>query len=68
MSVGSDRYKCDCTRTGFYGENCPTPKLLTRIKLLRKYTANMVYSMLAYFKGIWNTVNNIPFLRNSVMR
>lgn len=26
MSVGFDHYKCDCTRTGFYGENCSTRK------------------------------------------
>lgn len=26
MSVGFDQYKCDCTRTGFYGENCSTRK------------------------------------------
>lgn len=26
MSVGFDQYKCDCTRTGFYGDNCSTRK------------------------------------------
>ena len=28
MSVGFDQYKCDCTRTGFYGENCTTRKFV----------------------------------------
>lgn len=28
MSVGFDQYKCDCTRTGFYGENCTIRKFL----------------------------------------
>lgn len=26
MSIGFDQYTCDCTRTGFYGENCSTRK------------------------------------------
>uniref|UniRef100_A0A8D2GTB0 Prostaglandin G/H synthase 2 n=2 Tax=Urocitellus parryii TaxID=9999 RepID=A0A8D2GTB0_UROPR len=68
MSTGFDQYKCDCTRTGFYGENCSTPELLTRIKLLLKPTPNTVHYILTHFKGVWNIVNNIPFLRNSIMR
>lgn len=28
MSTGFDQYKCDCTRTGFYGENCTIRKFL----------------------------------------
>lgn len=68
MSIGFDQYKCDCTRTGFYGENCTTPEILTRIKLLLKPTPNTVHYILTHFKGVWNIVNNIPFLRNSIMR
>ncbi|XP_005375148.2 PREDICTED: prostaglandin G/H synthase 2 [Chinchilla lanigera] len=68
MTVGFDRYKCDCTRTGFYGENCTTPEFLTRIKLLLKPTPNTVHYILTHFKGVWNIVNNIPFLRNAIMR
>ena len=108
MSVGFDHYKCDCTRTGFYGENCSTRKFalgcprleggciqfslyrfeshdvphsfhppffpliaaefLTRIKLFLKPTPNTVHYMLTHFKGVWNIVNNIPFLRNAIMK
>ncbi|XP_048212396.1 prostaglandin G/H synthase 2 [Perognathus longimembris pacificus] len=68
MSMGFDRYSCDCTRTGFYGENCTTPEFLTRIKLLLKPTPNTVHYILTHFKGVWNIVNNIPFLRNSIMK
>ncbi|XP_008070969.1 prostaglandin G/H synthase 2 [Carlito syrichta] len=68
MSVGFDQYKCDCTRTGFYGENCSTPELLTRIKLLLKPTPNTVHYILTHFRGVWNIVNNIPFLRHAIMR
>lgn len=41
---------------------------LTRIKLLLKPTASTVYSILTHFKGFWNIISNIPFLRNSVKR
>uniref|UniRef100_A0A4X1TRQ3 Prostaglandin G/H synthase 2 n=1 Tax=Sus scrofa TaxID=9823 RepID=A0A4X1TRQ3_PIG len=68
MSVGFDHYKCDCTRTGFYGENCTTPEFLTRIKLFLKPTPNTVHYILTHFKGVWNIVNNIPFLRNAIMK
>uniref|UniRef100_A0A250Y8R8 Prostaglandin G/H synthase 2 n=1 Tax=Castor canadensis TaxID=51338 RepID=A0A250Y8R8_CASCN len=68
MSIGFDQYECDCTRTGFYGENCSTPEFLTRIKLLLKPTPNTVHYILTHFKGVWNIVNNIPFLRNSIMK
>lgn len=68
MSVGLEQNKCDCTRTGFYGENCSTPKFLARMKLLLKPTASTVYSVLTHFTGFWNIVSNISFLRNSVMR
>lgn len=26
MTTGFDQYECDCTRTGYYGENCTTRK------------------------------------------
>ncbi|EPY80552.1 prostaglandin G/H synthase 2 precursor [Camelus ferus] len=68
MSVGFDQYKCDCTRTGFYGENCSTPEFLTKIKLFLKPTPNTVHYILTHFKGIWNIVNNISFLRNMIMK
>ncbi|XP_070252132.1 prostaglandin G/H synthase 2-like [Myotis yumanensis] len=68
MSVGFDQYTCDCTRTGFYGENCSTPEFMTRIKLLLKTTPNTVHHILTHFKGVWDIVNSIPFLRNAIMR
>lgn len=45
-----------------------TAELLTRIKQLLKPTPNTVHYILTHFKGVWNIVNNIPFLRNSIMR
>ncbi|XP_049632446.1 prostaglandin G/H synthase 2 isoform X1 [Suncus etruscus] len=68
MSAGFERYKCDCTRTGFYGENCTTPEFLTWIKRSLKPTPNTVHYILTHFKGVWTIVNKIPFLRNAIMK
>ncbi|XP_036611410.1 prostaglandin G/H synthase 2 [Trichosurus vulpecula] len=68
MTMGIDGYQCDCTRTGFYGENCTTPEFLTKLKLMLKPTPDTVHYILTHFKGVWNIVNNISFLRDLVMR
>lgn len=43
-------------------------EFLTRIKLLLKPTPNTVHYILTHFKGVWNIVNKISFLRNMIMR
>lgn len=43
-------------------------EFLTRIKLFLKPTPNTVHYILTHFKGVWNIVNNIPFLRNAIMK
>ncbi|KPP63665.1 prostaglandin G/H synthase 2-like [Scleropages formosus] len=67
-SGGGDQYECDCTRTGYYGQNCSTPEFFTWITTSLKPTPNTVHYILTHFRGFWNIVNNIPFLRDSVMR
>uniref|UniRef100_A0A7N6FHV1 Uncharacterized protein n=1 Tax=Anabas testudineus TaxID=64144 RepID=A0A7N6FHV1_ANATE len=67
-ALGSDNYQCDCTRTGFYGQNCTTPEFLTWIKLSLKPSPNTVHYILTHFKGFWNIINNISFLRDGIMR
>ncbi|XP_030626726.1 prostaglandin G/H synthase 2 [Chanos chanos] len=61
-------YECDCTRTGYYGENCTTPEFFTWVKVSLKPTPNTVHYILTHFKGLWNIVNNIPLLRDAIMR
>lgn len=51
MSVGLDSYKYDCSRTGFYVENCSTPTFSNENKVTAEATASTVYSMLTHFKG-----------------
>ncbi|XP_077463497.1 prostaglandin G/H synthase 2 [Stigmatopora argus] len=67
-ALGSDAYECDCTRTGYYGQNCTTPEFLTRVKVLLKPTPNTVHNLLTNFKGFWNIINNISFLRDAIMK
>ncbi|MEE6496297.1 hypothetical protein FKM82_002293 [Ascaphus truei] len=67
VTIGYDHYECDCTRTGYYGENCTTPQFLTWLKVTLKPTPNTVHYILTHFKGIWNIINNIPFLQNTIM-
>ncbi|XP_043941254.1 prostaglandin G/H synthase 2 [Protopterus annectens] len=68
MTKGFDHYECDCTGTGYSGENCTTPDFLTWIRLKIKPSPNTVHYILTHFKPVWNIVNNIPFLHNFVMR
>ncbi|XP_077134198.1 prostaglandin G/H synthase 2 [Ranitomeya variabilis] len=68
MTAGPDRYECDCTRTGYYGENCTTPELLTWLRITLKPAPSTVHYILTHFKGIWNIINNISFLRDRIMQ
>uniref|UniRef100_A0AAQ4QRN2 Prostaglandin G/H synthase 2 n=1 Tax=Gasterosteus aculeatus aculeatus TaxID=481459 RepID=A0AAQ4QRN2_GASAC len=67
-ALGADNYECDCTRTGFHGHNCTTPEFLTWVKISLKPSPNTVHYILTHFKGFWNIVNNISFLRDAIMR
>uniref|UniRef100_A0A8D3CKA7 Prostaglandin G/H synthase 2 n=1 Tax=Scophthalmus maximus TaxID=52904 RepID=A0A8D3CKA7_SCOMX len=67
MATGAD-YECDCTRTGYNGQNCTTPDFLTWIKISLKPSPNTVHYLLTHFKGFWNIVNSILFLRDAIMR
>ncbi|KAF4086271.1 hypothetical protein AMELA_G00104560 [Ameiurus melas] len=68
ISKGLDAYECDCTRTGYYGENCTTPELSTWIRSKLKPNPNTVHYLLTHYKWIWGIINNISFLRNALMR
>ncbi|XP_053469811.1 prostaglandin G/H synthase 2 [Ictalurus furcatus] len=67
-ALGQDSYECDCTRTGYYGRNCTTPEFLTWLKVTLKPSPNTVHYILTHFRAFWNIINNIPFLRDAVMR
>uniref|UniRef100_A0AAY5KTP3 EGF-like domain-containing protein n=1 Tax=Esox lucius TaxID=8010 RepID=A0AAY5KTP3_ESOLU len=62
-AIDGNSYECDCTRTGFYGHNCTQPEFFTWIKMSLKPTPNTVHYLLTHYKGLWNIINSISFLR-----
>ncbi|KAK2901794.1 prostaglandin G/H synthase 1 [Channa argus] len=67
VRFGTDRYECDCARTGFYGENCSVPEFWTRLALMMKPSPTVAHYILTHFQWLWNLVNNC-FLRDTIMR
>lgn len=66
MRYGLDRYQCDCTRTGYYGENCTTPEFWSRVYELMKPSPDVVHYILTHFYWLWSLINN-TFLREWIM-
>ncbi|MEQ2194484.1 Prostaglandin G/H synthase 1 [Xenoophorus captivus] len=67
VRFGTDDYNCDCTHTGFYGENCTIPEFWTRIYVMLKPSPTVVHFLLTHFQWFWSIVNN-SFLRDTFMR
>ncbi|KAK7173676.1 hypothetical protein R3I93_003485 [Phoxinus phoxinus] len=67
VRYGMDRYECDCTRTGYYGENCTIPEFWSRVSRLLKPTPNVVHYILTHFDWLWDIINR-TFLRDWLMR
>ncbi|XP_015280477.1 PREDICTED: prostaglandin G/H synthase 2 [Gekko japonicus] len=68
MTTGFDQYECDCTRTGYYGENCTKPEFWTWLRVSLKPTPTTVHYILTHFRGVWDIINSLPFLRDAIMR
>ncbi|KAJ7993997.1 hypothetical protein DPEC_G00261380 [Dallia pectoralis] len=66
VRFGNDQYLCDCTRTGFYGQNCTSPEFGTRLYLLLKPSPDAVHYILTHFQWLWNVINR-TFLRDYLM-
>lgn len=43
-------------------------EFLTWIKVSLKPSPNTVHYLLTHFKGFWNIINNVSFLRDAIMR
>uniref|UniRef100_A0A8C8K5V3 Prostaglandin G/H synthase 1 n=1 Tax=Oncorhynchus tshawytscha TaxID=74940 RepID=A0A8C8K5V3_ONCTS len=67
LRFGTDRYECDCTRTGFYGQNCTIPEFWTRVYLKLKPSPDVVHYILTHFHWLWSLINR-TFLRDWLMR
>uniref|UniRef100_A0A8C9UX62 Prostaglandin G/H synthase 1 n=1 Tax=Scleropages formosus TaxID=113540 RepID=A0A8C9UX62_SCLFO len=67
VRFGPDRYECDCTRTGYYGENCTIPEFWSWVRQQLKPSPDVVHYILTHFKWLWDIVNQ-TFLRDVFMR
>uniref|UniRef100_A0A8C4W084 Prostaglandin G/H synthase 1 n=1 Tax=Gopherus evgoodei TaxID=1825980 RepID=A0A8C4W084_9SAUR len=67
MRVGRESYKCDCTRTGYFGINCTLPEFWTRLHVMIKPSPAFYHFILTHFKWLWNIINN-TFVRDTLMR
>ncbi|XP_049619146.1 prostaglandin G/H synthase 1 isoform X1 [Syngnathus scovelli] len=67
VRFGTESYECDCTRTGFYGENCTHPEFRTWLGLMLKPSPELTHYLLTHFQWLWDLVNN-SFLRDTFMR
>ncbi|KAL4617393.1 prostaglandin G/H synthase 1-like [Arapaima gigas] len=67
VRFGLDRYECDCTHTGYYGENCTIPEFWSRVRQLLKPSPDVVHYILTHFKWLWDIINK-SFLRDVLMR
>uniref|UniRef100_A0A3Q1IQK5 Prostaglandin G/H synthase 1 n=1 Tax=Anabas testudineus TaxID=64144 RepID=A0A3Q1IQK5_ANATE len=67
VRYGEDKYECDCTRTGYYGENCTIPELWTRVRTFLKPGPDVVHYILTHFRLLWEIINH-TFLREFLMR
>ncbi|XP_041826628.1 phosducin-like protein [Melanotaenia boesemani] len=61
------KHECDCTLTGYYGENCTVPEFWTRVQQFLKPSPNVAHYIITHFSWLWDIINN-TFLRNILMR
>uniref|UniRef100_A0A663MVU7 Prostaglandin G/H synthase 1 n=1 Tax=Athene cunicularia TaxID=194338 RepID=A0A663MVU7_ATHCN len=67
VRVGLGGYECDCTRTGYFGANCTSPELWTRLHNLLKPSPAFYHFVLTHFKWFWDIINS-TFIRDTLMR
>uniref|UniRef100_A0A674NEU1 Prostaglandin G/H synthase 1 n=1 Tax=Takifugu rubripes TaxID=31033 RepID=A0A674NEU1_TAKRU len=67
VRFGTDQYQCDCTGTGFYGDNCTVPEFWTKVYILFKPSPAVVHFILTNFHWFWGLVNN-SLLQDIFMR
>ncbi|XP_076145075.1 prostaglandin G/H synthase 1 isoform X1 [Alosa pseudoharengus] len=67
IRYGMDSYECDCTRTGYYGENCTIPEFWTRVRQHLKPSPDAIHYILTHFHWLWNIINSTR-LRDWLMR
>ncbi|KAG7477326.1 hypothetical protein MATL_G00092700 [Megalops atlanticus] len=67
VRFGLDRYECDCTGTGYYGENCTIPEFWSRVHQFLKPSPDTIHYILTHFHWLWDIINR-TVLRDWLMR
>uniref|UniRef100_UPI003AAFBE56 phosducin-like protein n=1 Tax=Centroberyx gerrardi TaxID=166262 RepID=UPI003AAFBE56 len=67
VRYGADKYECDCTRTGYYGENCTIPEFWSKVRQFLKPSPDVIHYILTHFHWLWDIIN-YTFLRDVLMR
>ncbi|XP_055576290.1 prostaglandin G/H synthase 1 isoform X3 [Falco cherrug] len=67
VRVGLGGYECDCTRTGYFGINCSSPELWTRLYNVLKPSPAFYHFILTHFRWVWDIINS-TFIRDTLMR
>uniref|UniRef100_A0A8C4UR39 Prostaglandin G/H synthase 1 n=1 Tax=Falco tinnunculus TaxID=100819 RepID=A0A8C4UR39_FALTI len=67
VRVGLGGYECDCTRTGYFGINCSSPELWTRLYNVLKPSPAFYHFILTHFRWVWDVINS-TFIRDTLMR
>ncbi|XP_056146312.1 prostaglandin G/H synthase 1-like isoform X2 [Lampris incognitus] len=67
VRYGLDKYECDCTRTGYHGENCTIPEFWSRVRQFLKPSPDVIHYILTHFQWMWEIINR-TFLRDVLMR
>jgi len=68
LSYPDRSYICDCTDTGFHGENCTKPYLGTRLKLLLRPSPDWLHDFLTSDRFVWRIIDAVPYLTNAAMK
>ncbi|XP_074474828.1 phosducin-like protein isoform X2 [Sebastes fasciatus] len=67
VRFGEVKYECDCTNTGYSGDNCTVPEFWSRVRQFIKPSPDVANYILTHFRIIWDIIN-YTFLRDVLMR
>lgn len=68
LTIGYDKYICDCTNTDYYGQHCETPTFMKKVKLWLKPKPETLHNILVGNKWLWNILNKVSFIREFVTK
>lgn len=68
VNVGLEGYECDCSHSGYYGDNCTLPYLWTSVYTFLKPSPPFLHHLLTHYKWLWDIIDSITFLSDNLMR